>query len=499
MDATVLTFLVAYYVAVLGIGWWAMRRGAGADLEGYLLGGRKIGPMVTALTMQATSMSGFMFLGAGSEGYTMGYWAMWYAAGDIGGGVVNLSVIGRRMRKLSKRLGSLTSIEYLEHRYPGAATRLIAGVLTIFFLFFYVLAQFIAGGKGMALVTGLPYGVALAIAVGIILIYTWMGGYIAVAWTDLFQSLVMLVGIIWIFIACLVHLGGFAGANEAVARIDPTYLSPWGKDLANYGKWGQVIGAVLVFSVGYMGWPHVVTRHMAMDKPSSARAAAVWSMGWNLLFVSAPYLVGIFAIVILPDLADPEMAIFAVAGKLLPPAITGIVMAAIMAAIMSTADSILLQVGTIASRDLYQRFFKPTAGDKQMVAVSRWMVLLVAVVGFGVAVYKPPGVFAIVLFTTSVLGSAFLPAYVCAAWWRKANTPGALSSMVGGATVSLLWELLGINTATAIHPMFAGVAVSTALMISVSLATQRSHPVPTHVLAAMDHAAQVGRAEPTAS
>ncbi len=491
MDTTVLIFLILYYVVVVGIGWWAMRRGASDDLEGYLLGGRQVGPMVTALTLQATSMSGFMFLGAGSEGFAMGYWALWYAAGDIGGGVVNLSIIGRRMRRLSKILGSLTSIEYLEDRYPGAPTRLVAGVLTIFFLFFYVLAQFIAGGKGMALVTGLPYGGALAIAVGIILVYTWMGGYFAVAWTDMFQSLVMLVGIIWIFVACLSHLGGFSEANAAVARIDPTYLSVWGKGLVNEGKWGAVVGAVLVFSIGYMGWPHVVTRHMAMDKPTSARAAGAWSVVWNLLFVSAPYLVGIFAIVILPDLADPEMAIFEVAGKLLPPAVTGIVMAAIMAAIMSTADSILLQTGTIASRDLFQRFIRPNADDKQMVGISRAMVGLVALIGFGVALLRPPGVFDIVIFTTSVLGSAFLPAYVCAAWWRKANSPGAVTSMVGGAGVALCWKLFGIEEATAVHPMFAGVAVSTTLMVVVSLATQRSHPVPERVLEAMERAAQV--------
>ena len=491
MEPTVLAFLILYFVVVVGIGAWATRKGASKDLEGYLLGGRKVGPVVTALTLQATSMSGFMFLGAGSEGYTMGYWALWYAAGDIGGGVVNLSVIGRRMRKLSKLLGSLTSIEYLEHRYPGGATRLVAGSLTIFFLFFYVLAQFIAGGKGMALVTGIPYGLALLIAVGIILLYTWLGGYFAVAYTDLFQSLVMLIGMVWIFGACLAHLGGFTAANQAVAAIDPSYLSVWGKDLVHEGEWGTITGAVLIFSVGYMGWPHVVTRHMAMDNPNSARAAGLYSTLWNLFFVSAPYLIGIFAIVILPDLADPEQAIFEVAGKLLPPAVTGIVMAAIMAAIMSTADSILLQAGSIASRDIFQRFLRPGATDHQMVWVSRLLVLAIAVVGYAVALLEPPGVFAIVVFTTTVLGSAFLPAYVCAVFWRGANTPGAIASMVGGAGTALLWTLAGLDDLTAIHAMFAGVGVSATLMVVVSLLTQRSHPVPKAVVDAMDQAARV--------
>ena len=215
MNTTVVSFLALYFIVVLAIGAWTVRRGVAKNLEGYLLGGRKAGPLVTALTLQSTSMSGYMFLGAGALGFAEGYWALWYAAGDIGGGIVNLSVLGRRMRKLSKLFGSLTSIEYLEHRYPSPVTRAVAGVLTIFFLFFYVLAQFIAGGKGMAMVTGMPYGAALAIAVGIIMIYTFLGGYFAVAYTDLFQSLVMLVGMIWILVACLSHFGGFTEANEA--------------------------------------------------------------------------------------------------------------------------------------------------------------------------------------------------------------------------------------------------------------------------------------------
>jgi sodium/proline symporter len=488
MNPIVLVFLVFYYVVVVGIGFWAVKKGGAKDLEGYLLGGRKVGPLVTAMTLQSTSMSGYMFLGGGSAGYTTGYWSIWYAVGDIGGGVVNLSVIGRRMRKLSKVLGSLTSIEYLEHRYPHPATRLIAGSMSVFLLFFYVLAQFIAGGKGMALVTGLPYGAALAIAVGIIMIYTFMGGYFAVAYTDFFQSMVMVVGMIWIFAATMIHVGGFTAVNEAIGNIDPTYLSIWGKDLANQYAWSDLLGAVLIFSVGYMGWPHVVTRHMAMNSPKTARLAGVYSTIWNLFFVTAPYLLGIFAIIVLPKLADPEMAIFTLAEQLLPAAVTGIIMAAIMAAIMSTADSILLQVGTIASRDIYQRFFNPKASDHQMVWVSRLLVAVIGIVGLIIAIFKPPGIFSVTIFTTSVLGSAFMPAYVCAVWWKKANTPGAISSIVGGALTAFLLEKLGFS----INPMLGGLVVSWALMIIVSLSTQKSHPVADYIVKAMDEAIKVG-------
>lgn len=488
MNTTVIVFLVLYYVAVLGIGYWALGRGAGEDLEGYLLGGRKVGAATTALTLQTTTMSGYMFLGAGALGYTQGYWALWYAVGDIGGGVLNLSVIGRRMRKLSQMFGALTSIEYLEKRYPLPAIRLVAGVLTVSLLGFYVLAQFIAGGKGMALVTGLDYPVALGIAVLVILVYTFMGGYLAVAYTDFFQSIIMLIGVVWIMAAVLAELGGLTAAHRAVAEVDPTLLSMWGRGLGFEGQWGVVAGALLIFSVGYMGWPHVVTRHMAMSRPSTARKAGAWATVWNLFFVPTPYALGVFAVVLLPELGDPEMAIFEASALLLPAAVTGLVMAAIMAAIMSTADSLLLQVGSIASRDLYERFINPEASEQEMVRISRGLVLAIAVFGYVVALVEPPTVFSIVVFATTVLGSAFLPAFVCAVWWRKANAPGALASMIAGALVAFVWQYADLVADTQLHPMLVGVLVSSVTIVVVSLATASRAPVPADIVAAMDEA-----------
>ena len=481
MNDVVILFLILYYIVVIAIGYWALRNGGSKDLEGYLLGGRKIGPATTALTLQTTSMSGYMFLGAGGLGYLQGYWALWYALGDIGGGILNFSIIGRRMRKFSQLSGALTAIEYLERRYPSSILRLLSASLTLFLLGFYVLAQFIAGGKGMALVTGIPYPAALAIAVTVIVLYTFMGGYLAVAYTDFFQSLIMLFGVMWIFIAVLSQLGGFTSANNALHAFDPTLLSMWGKDLGFKGQWGVVAGAILIFSIGPLGWPHLVTRHMAMKSPSTARQAGGWATAWNLLFVPTPYLIGIFGVLILPSISDPEMVIFQLAGELLPSAATGLVMAAIMAAIMSTADSLLLQTGTIASRDLYQRFIDSEASEQQMVWVSRGLVILIALIGYFVALVEPPSVFNVVIFATSVLGSAFLPAYVCAVWWKKANTPGALTSIIIGALVSFCWEYFDITSITTVAPMLAGIVSSTLTMIVVSLITQSRYPVPNYV------------------
>lgn len=485
-------FLALYFVVLVGIGLWALRRGVGRDLEGYLLGRRAVGPAVTALTLQSTSMSGYMFLGAGSLAYTQGYWGLWYAMGDIGGGVLNLSVLGRRMRKLSQIFGAVTSIEYLERRYPSPWTRVVAAAIAVFCLFFYVLAQFIAGGKGLGIVTGISYPIALLVAVSVIVAYTFLGGYLAVAYTDFLQALVMLVGVLWILIAALMAVGGLGSANARIAEIDPTLLTMWGRGLVNEGQWGLVIGALLIFSIGYMGWPHVVTRHMAMRRMTVARRAGGYATAFNLLFVPTPYIIGILALLIVPSVADPELAIFATAQELLPAFALGLVMAGIMAAIMSTADSILLQTGSITARDVYHRFINPQMDERQMVWVSRSIVLAIAVIGYLVAVVEPPAVFSIVVFATSILGSAFVPCYVAAVWWPKANAVGAISSMVVGTVVTLFWELGAMSEATGLHPMLVGIVCSSLAMYLGSTLTQAANPVPDHVRRAVGEAERLG-------
>src|SRR5699024_310438 len=178
-----------------GIGVATLRMG-NRDSEGFLLGGRSLGPAVTALRLQSSSMSGYMFLGAGSLAYTKGYFSLWYAMGDIGGGVLNLSILGRRMRKLSQILGSLTSIEYLEHRYSSRWIRAISAPIAVAFIFFYAMTQCTAADRRLEMVTGIPYACGLLIAVGVIFFYACFGGYLAVAYTDYAQAIIMLIGML---------------------------------------------------------------------------------------------------------------------------------------------------------------------------------------------------------------------------------------------------------------------------------------------------------------
>lgn len=456
---TVEQLVVALYLAVLVlVGYWSGKRTK--SLSGYMLGGRNIGPAVTALTMQATAMSGYMFMGGPALAYTHGYFALWYAVGDAGGSILNLGILGRRMRILSAKLGSLTPIEYLEDRFESTAVRVYGAFVSLVFLASYVFAQFIAGGKALAMLVDLPYPVALAVGVVVILIYTVMGGYLAVVWNDFIQGMVMVVSMVGILVAAMTRVGGFTALNLQMAMKNPLLVGIWGTEPAFQGAWGVVIGAVLLYAIGYMGLPHSVVRHMSLRDTQAVRGAIMISAVWNQFFIYTPYLLGMIGMILLPNLQDPEMVIPALAYEIFPPVAAAIVMVALMAAVLSTADSLLIQGGSILSRDVYQRFIKPQATEKEMLLVSRLLVLVVAVIGYVVAVREPPSVFGVVIFAFGTLGSTFMVPYLAAVYDRKGHGKAVLASMIGGSVASVVWTACQWDLVTKVHPFFAGVVIS---------------------------------------
>lgn len=455
---------ILYIFTLIFIGLWFSKKSS-QSTEQYLLGGRSLGPAVTAMTMQTTAMSGYMFMGAPALAFQYGWYAVWYAIGDAGGSIVNLSVLGKRMRRMSEKLGALSPIEYLEKRYENASIRVVGAIISIIFLFAYVFAQFIAAGKAMATLTGFPYEISLIIGVGVILIYVVAGGYLAVAYTSFVQGIIMVVGVIGIGVLALVHVGGLGSLNASLASIDPTYLSIWGKDLAFYGQWGVVLGAILIFSIGYMGLPHVVVRHMSMKSTKTVKGAIMISAIWNQFFIFIPYILGLAAIILLPNISDPEMAVTELAYKLFPGFFAALLLSAIMSAVMSTCDSLLLQAGTVLSRDVYQRFINKKASMKNTIQVSRLCILIGGIFGIIVAIYEPPSVFALAVFAFGTLGNSFLVPYVASVYMKKSNYIGCLASMIGGATTNILWTSLNLEVTTGLHPFLAGLTVSAIGMI----------------------------------
>lgn len=270
----------------------------------------------------------------------------------------------------------------------------------------------------------------------------------------------MVVGVLGIAIAAMVHVGGLSGLNAALKEIDPTYLSLWGKDLVYQGQWAVVLGAILIYGIGYMGMPHVVVRHMSMKSAKTVKSSILWAAGWTQLFVYAPYILGMVGIVLLPNLSDPEMVIPELAYTFFPGIFAALLLSAIMAAIMSTSDSLLMQAGSILSRDIYYRYIDRNASHQRLVFVSRLCILVGGIIGIIVAVYEPPTVFALIIFAFGTLGNAFLVPYVAAVYSKRANHVGALCAMIGGACTNILWTTLNLESVTAVHPFLAGLVVS---------------------------------------
>lgn len=459
--------LIVYFVGMIGMGlYWNKRAKSSED---FMLGGRAMGPLVTALTLQTTAMSGYMFMGGPALAYSIGWFAVFYAVGDAGGGLINISVLGRRMRRLSQLLDAISPIEYLEKRYQSIPVKIIAIAIAIFGLSGYVLAQFLASGKTMVSLFGFPLEAGLVVGVTVILIYTFVGGYFAVAWTDVIQGFIMIAALLGVLILSLVELGGFGGLNEKLAAIDPTYLSVWGKDLKHEGAFGMIAGAILIYLIGYMGLPHCVNKHMAMESPKVAKTTVIYATIWTQLFCFTPYILGLIGIVMLPgmDIAsnEHEMVIPRLADMMFPGVISAVVLTAIMSAIMSTVAALLLLVGTLVSIDFYKRWLRPNASDKSVVLVSRMSILAVGVVGITIAILNPPGVFGLVIFSFGTMSAAFLPSYICAVWWKKANAMGSCASMVLGGGTAFFWTLLDMEEKTDVHAFLAGVVVSIIAML----------------------------------
>lgn len=450
--------LIVYMGILISVGFITSRRTK--SLSGYMLGGREIGPAVTALTMQATAMSGYMFMGGPALAYQSGYFGLWYAVGDAGGSILNIGILGRRMRSLSERLSSLTPIEYLENRFESSAIRIYGSAVSIIFLAAYVFGQFIAGGKAIATLANLSYPVALGLGVVVMIIYTMMGGYLAVVWNDFIQGIVMVTSMLGIAIVALIKIGGITALNTKLAEIDPALIGLWGRDPAMKNAWGMVIGAIALYAIGYMGLPHSVVRHMSMKSTKTAKGAIVVSAVWNQFFIYTPYFLGMMGLILLPNLADPEMVIPELAYTVFPGVLAAIVMVALMAAVLSTADSLLMQAGSILSKDIYERFINPNATDKQMILASRLLIFGVAIVGYLIAVNEPPSVFGIIVFAFGTLGSTFIVPYITAVYDRNANKVGVLASMIGGSITSVIWEMASLEESLKIHAFFAGVVIS---------------------------------------
>ncbi len=438
------TFFV-YLAGMLAIGIIAYYRTS--DLSDYLLGGRKLNGFTTALSAGASDMSGWLLLGLPGYAYVAGYEAGWIALGLLIGTYINWKFIAGRLRIFTATLGdSITLSEYFENRFNDQTRilRIVTAIFILVFFLFYTSSGLVAGGKLFNSVFGLPYIWALLAGALAVIIYTFLGGFMAVCWTDCVQGLLMFLALILVPIIAIATQGGWGQATEAMKSVNPALLNTFTSSKGEAVTLLSVI-SLMAWGLGYFGQPHILARFMAIrsaDEIPQARMIAMW---WTFIGMSGALLVGFAGIGALDTPlkgADTEKVFIILVQSLLHPIPAGICLAAILAAIMSTADSQLLVSSSALTEDLYKPFLRKEASQNELIWVGRITVVVIAIIAFLLAVNPENKVLDLVAYAWAGFGATFGPTIIMSLFWKRMTRNGAFAGiLVGGLTV-VIWKQL---------------------------------------------------------
>lgn len=466
---------VVYSAGIVLIGIYSTRRKK-ETTDDFVLANRELGPWVAALSASASAESGWVMLGLVGEAYLYGAAAFWIVPGIAAGYLFNWYVIAERLRQATTSSGAVTLPQYLLHRFGQTSTaiRVISVSIISVSMLAYVAAQMNAAGKAFEATFALPYGWGVLVGAVIILTYTITGGFRAICWTDVIQSIFMLIALIGMPIIILYEIGGYGAFLDAVQRIDPSMLSfTYGK--VGFGMLGFVVGLVGI-GLGYPGQPHVLSRFMATRDSQSVRKGAKIAISWMVLAYMGAIFFGLFAKVHLGLLEDPEQALPLAVNSLLPPILGGFVIAAIISAICSTADSQLIVVSSAISRDIIPLF----TGRKQPVddfATTQRRDRLVLIILGGLAVLlaatKSRMIFEFVLYAWSALGASFGPVVLLGLLWKRANRAGAIAGMLTGLIVTVIWRNVPLLKGI-VYELVPAFILAFAMVVIVSLLTSSS-------------------------
>lgn len=445
-----------YLLVMLGIGVWVYQRNK--SLSDFVLGGRSLGSWVAALSSVASDMSGWLLLGLPGAAYAGGLGAGWIAVGLAIGTYLNWRIVASPLRVYTERAGalekpggSITLSEYLENRFEDRSHALRVGSASVIIVFFcfYVASGLVAGGTLFNQVFGLNTGVAMTIAVLVIVSYTFLGGFLAVSLTDFVQGSLMWVAVIAVPLVVVVGLGGFGALTGGLQSANPALLAATESVSTEGGGWtsGGALGTFgvasgLAWGLGYFGQPHILARFMGIRSTAEIPLARRISTVWVVTGLTAAMLVGLVAIVYFDEqLGNPETAFIGLIQDVVNPWIGGILLAAILAAVMSTADSQLLVASSALSEDFYRTFLHREASDSHLLWVGRFTVVGVAIVAYLLAL-QGGSVLDLVSYAWAGFGAAFGPVIILSLFWRGMNRVGALAGMVSGAVAVVAWNRL---------------------------------------------------------
>ena len=485
MTSELLAFIL-YFLAVLSIGIFFMIRSKGTGEKEYFLGGRGMGPWVTAMSAQASDMSGWLLMGFPGSILAFGMGKVWIGIGLAIGTSLNWILVAKRLRRFSKVANdSITLPQYLTNRFASKhkTLQIISAVVFLVFFTVYVASGFVAGKTVLTSVIPQLAGkdeLALLIFALIIIAYTFSGGFKAVCWTDFFQGLMMLVAVLAVPIVIiatknpdsanltLTLTDGASGIGEF--NMNPFKASP--QDIISGLAWG----------LGYFGMPHILVRFMSIKKSSMMKKASIVAIIWVVLSLGSAIAFAILGRMLigeqLVNAGKPETVFIELVKELFPHFIVGLLLSAIVAAAMSTADSQLLVASSSFTSDIYKPVFRKNASDKEVLWVGRGVVILVSIIAFFIASNGGKGAQAIMNMVENAwggFGAAFGPVIILSLFWKKTSYKGAVAGVVGGAVTDVLW-LIFLTAKTGIYEILPGFVVGLICCIVVSLLDKNQSP-----------------------
>lgn len=431
--------IVIYMAAMLLIGYYSFRRTS--NLTDYMLGGRSLGPAVTALSAGASDMSGWLLMGLPGAIYASGLIEAWIAIGLTVGAYLNWLLVAPRLRVYSQVTNdSITIPSFLENRLKDSTRllRIVSGIIILLFFTFYVSSGMVAGGLFFESSFGLDYHTGLLIVSAVVVAYTLFGGFLAVSYTDFVQGLIMFLALIFVPVIGLFAVGGLDGAAESIRAVDPSRLS-----LVEGASVLGVLSAV-AWGLGYFGQPHIIVRFMAISSVKETKHARRIGIGWMIISLLGALATGLIGIAYFQqnpgsDLGNKETVFITLGQFLFHPFIAGIMLAAVLAAIMSTISSQLIVTSSALIEDIYKVVIKKDSTDKQFVTMGRVAVLIVSLIAMFIAWEQNETILELVAYAWAGFGGAFGPIILLALFWRKLTSMGALAGMVIGAVTVVIW------------------------------------------------------------
>jgi sodium/proline symporter len=406
-------------------------------------------------------------------GYAVGAQAFWVVCGEVIGVALSWSLIARRLKRLSDEAGAITLTDVLVSRF-GDPSHLLRGISVIVILTMvtaYVAAQMVASGKAFGTFMNMDYTTAVLLGAGITMAYTFVGGYKALAYTDVVQGVMMLLGLIVMPIAAIHAAGGWGAVTSKLGAVDPGLLKLMGAGEIGLATWA-IIASFLAIGLPFLGVPQMMVRFMSARSERDIVQAGFISVAVILAFDVGAVLTGMAGRALFPGLGDPETIFPLLAGELFPPIVTGVFMVVVVAAIMSTVDSLLLLASSAVVRDFFQKILGREQRELRLTWYGKAATLAIGVVGVAFALQESRLIFWFVLFAWSGLGAAFAPPILCGLFDRRMNLAGALAGILGGFVTTIVWVVWFKERTFELYEMIPGLAIGLGLAFVVGRMTR---------------------------